>query len=640
MMNRFGRIKLLATIAITALLSTAPMFADEPPQKESDLIKTLKSDADWQQKQAACRALRQIGTEDSIDALASQLEDPKMSHLARYALEPMPYPKVDKALRKALKKTDGMVKAGIISSLGTRRDPRAVSLLIPVMRGSDETTSRAAIAALGRIASPAAVKALSQGMEAAHPAMRAAHAEALLAAGQHLTDDGKCGAADIYQELMRAPEEFVRMGAFRGLAFAQPCAAPERLLHALRGDDPAMRDLAAQLVTETASVESLKTYTAAMQGLPPAGQVALIRGLAARKDPAARPAVIEAFNSKDAGVKLAAVKAFTHVGTAADVPALIKLLEGDPETSGIALATLTDIADDQVDAAIAGALNSAPANVRPQLMDLLVLRQAPQAIPMALDALKTKDAPLRIAALRVVATAGTGEQVPDAIAAILNPADATERPAAEKALSAVCARAGSKALPAMFGAIDKSGGETRISLMRGLAQIPTPESLQKVVVAVNDADAQVADEAVRLLSGWPNANAIPHLRALAQDSDLTRQVLATRGYIRLAQTEPALDKKTAMLDEAKDMAKRPDEMRLLVAAWGSVRDATAFAALQPYFDKPETQNEAALAMLAVAEYLADLPQTRDLAFKYLNLIIKSADQSIKAKAREMLTRHQ
>ncbi|MFC1793761.1 HEAT repeat domain-containing protein, partial [Planctomycetota bacterium] len=83
-------------------------------------------------------------------------------HIARYALESMRYPEADKSLRDALGKTGGGVKVGIINSLAMRADKINVDSLAPLLKDADAEVACAAAWALGRIASPQAVSALSK----------------------------------------------------------------------------------------------------------------------------------------------------------------------------------------------------------------------------------------------------------------------------------------------------------------------------------------------------------------------------------------------------------------------------------------------------------------------------------------------
>jgi HEAT repeat protein len=86
----------------------------------------------------------EIGTKQAVPALAALLADPKLAHYARYGLEPIPDPSVDKALRDALGKIKGRPLVGVINSIGQRKDAEVAD---------------AAAAALGRISgTPAATK--------------------------------------------------------------------------------------------------------------------------------------------------------------------------------------------------------------------------------------------------------------------------------------------------------------------------------------------------------------------------------------------------------------------------------------------------------------------------------------------------
>ena len=64
---------------------------------------------------------------------------------------PCPIPEAGDALRDAVAKTSGPVKAGLIDSLGWRRDTAAIPLLAAALSDPDATVAAAAAMALGRI---------------------------------------------------------------------------------------------------------------------------------------------------------------------------------------------------------------------------------------------------------------------------------------------------------------------------------------------------------------------------------------------------------------------------------------------------------------------------------------------------------
>ena len=124
--------------------------------------------------------------------LAALLGDEKLAHMARYALEPIPDPAVDDALRDALGKLKGRPLVGVIGSIGVRRDAKAVEPLARLLKDADADVAQAAARALGSIGTPAAVKALEDALAGTPAANRLAFyeglfrcAEALSARGQH-----------------------------------------------------------------------------------------------------------------------------------------------------------------------------------------------------------------------------------------------------------------------------------------------------------------------------------------------------------------------------------------------------------------------------------------------------------------------
>ena len=87
---------------------------------ESRLLAVLQSNAPRDARDYVCRQLRTIGTAASVPALEALLADPDLSHMARYALERIPDSQAGKALERQLRKLNGQLKIGVISSLGTR----------------------------------------------------------------------------------------------------------------------------------------------------------------------------------------------------------------------------------------------------------------------------------------------------------------------------------------------------------------------------------------------------------------------------------------------------------------------------------------------------------------------------------------
>jgi HEAT repeat protein len=102
-------------------------------------------------KAKACQQLAVTGDKSAVPALAALLTDAQLSHYARVAMEPNPDPSVDQALRSALSKVKGKQLAGVITSIGYRKDTKAINALAKLRGDADPDVAKAADSALARI---------------------------------------------------------------------------------------------------------------------------------------------------------------------------------------------------------------------------------------------------------------------------------------------------------------------------------------------------------------------------------------------------------------------------------------------------------------------------------------------------------
>jgi HEAT repeat protein len=229
MTKTFLRLFCLAALLLGAFVSA---LADEQTRAGKDeqgkLIAVLKSDAPLKEKADACRELALVGDKDAVPPLAALLGDEKLSHLARYALEPIPDPAVDDALREALAKLKGRPLVGVIGSIGVRRDAKAVAPLSELLKNSDAQVAHAAARALGRIGNPAAVRVLEAALETAPAANWPALAEGLLRCSDSLSAHGKIAEAVTILARLNRPEAppQVREAAARKARFLRQESGP------------------------------------------------------------------------------------------------------------------------------------------------------------------------------------------------------------------------------------------------------------------------------------------------------------------------------------------------------------------------------------------------------------------------------
>jgi HEAT repeat protein len=208
------RVGWLAALWLGLACITGAAWAGPPADREQEakLIAVLgKSDAAIKDKADACRVLALVGTKECIAPLAGLLGDEKLSHLARYALEPNPDPAVDEAFRAALKTLKGRPLVGVIGSLGVRRDTKAVEPISAFLKNADPAVAQAAARSLGRIGVAPAAEALQKDLDGTSPALRLAVSEGLFRCAERLVADGKTDEALVIYDRLNRPNSPVQV---------------------------------------------------------------------------------------------------------------------------------------------------------------------------------------------------------------------------------------------------------------------------------------------------------------------------------------------------------------------------------------------------------------------------------------------
>ena len=130
-------------------------------------------------------------------------------------------PEAAGALREALSKTSGVLKVGVIGSLGVRKDTQCVHDLVALLGDNDPAVVRAAALALGDIGTAEAAKALTDA-KSTNPDAKIAIIDGSLGCAEALLADGKKDdAMAVYQSLSAESEpKHVRLAAKKGMVAA------------------------------------------------------------------------------------------------------------------------------------------------------------------------------------------------------------------------------------------------------------------------------------------------------------------------------------------------------------------------------------------------------------------------------------
>jgi len=630
MNHQFRTAKLTATlgalsIAWACLLAAAG--AQERIARETQLIEVLRSSASVQEKDKACRELQVIGSPASIPALAALLTDSELSHMARYALEPMPFLQAGEALRNALSRTTSLVQVGIINSLGFREDREAAPALIGLLKASDAEVAGAAAAALGRIATPEALQALERLRASAGGSLQAVAAEAALTAARRLVRDGRQPAAIRIYEQMQAARwpVHVRQGAFGGLLLAQPAEAPARIARAIEGKDPVLTPLAIAAIPSLKDPSSVARFSAMLPKLEPDTQVLLIDSLADCDSPSALlPALQSALASPSPDVVLAAVRALGKAGDATSVKALRQFLAGSgPEAlKREAVRSLERVRGDGVTAEMLSCLKSASPDLKIRWIRILASRWATEALDDLLQEARAGDWRVRVAAIRAVRPWGTEDHLP-AVLEILSGWSGNEGRTDVEITAARLARKIEDEEVRADGVLRalRTAKESpfKCSLLRVLGGIGNQAALETLRTALGSDVSEVREAALSTLMEWPDERAVePLLGEWRASNDPALRTAIVRSCVTMLRRGEGSPAQTLMrYRELLGGAQSREDKVAVLSGLAEVAHPAALDLVEPALSDPGIRAEAEWCLIRVARKVmgSDLEAARKTASK-------------------------
>lgn len=605
---------LVAAVASPLRAADVPAAADE----EAELIAVLQSDAPPQDKAIPCKRLAVVGSAKAVPALAALLPNDELSSWALIALEAIPDPAADAALREAAGKLEGRPLVGVINAIGVRRDAQAVEGLAKLLTDADAEVASAAAVALGRVGDDAAAKALQPLLAAAPAAVRSAVAEGCILCAERFLAEGKAAqASQLYDQVRAAEVPQPRMlEATRGAILARGADGVPLLIEQLRSEDrqqmyiglAAARELSGDKVTE-ALVAELAKITSERQPL-------LLLALADRGDAAVLPAMIEAAQTSRGPVQMAAIGVVGRLGDAKCIPALLDMVaSGDAATAQAAKSALQQLPGDDVDADLAARLPAAKGPVRLLLIELVGLRRMSE-VPALLKALDDPDAEVRAAALAALGAVVDLKNLSVLTARVVAPRRAEDTAAATQALREAAVRMPDREACAeqLVAAMRQAPVPVKGVLLEILSTMGGSKALEAMGAAAKDTNPQLQDTASRLLGEWMTIDAAPVLLDVAKSvRDEKYEIRAMRGYIRLArQFLMSDDQRADMCRTALQVAKRDAEKKLVLEVLERYPSLDTLQLAVQAAETPALKNDAARVSLAIAQKIGGSAEVQKL----------------------------
>lgn len=559
-----------------------------------------------------CRQLVIIGSDASVPTLAKLLGDKESSHMARYALGRLPGDAADQALLDALARVSDDLKIGMISSLGRRGCKDAVGPAIKLIGSKNQALAIASLDALSHIDSPQAVAAIAKARKSDSPRIKLAATDAYLNCA---TRSSPAGAAKIYAELLGANEPVMcRIAALNGLVTSTGGARATALIISSMSDkNPKIRQVAIAALRDVSDPGATKAIASELAKQDEQTQAVLINVLAGRGDKSALPIVIKAVKSPSPLVQTAAIVGLASIGDASTVP-LLAGLAVDSKDAGRRTAaheSLVRLGGKGINAAIATEISRSKPAVRVELVRVLGLRQASDAMPAVVKAAGDKDPAVRVEAMKSLRVLAGPKHLPILVdllttvrdEKVISEAQTTvlaatmKMPKDQNPVAALLATAGKTTSP-----------EVRISLFKTMGMIGHDAALDTLKTGVRNKNAGIRDAAIRALAAWPSAAPIKTLAGVAADKSAsqTHRIITLRSYIDMIDKQLELSDARIMADYSKAvaLATRLDDKRLVLSKLSGFRSRSALKLAEKLASESDLKRDAEATIEKIKALLA------------------------------------
>lgn len=639
-------VALAAALALTALPASAQTNATEILSREPDqLVAILKApDAPVFEKAKACQRLAVVGTREAVPVLAGLLGDETLNLYARFALEGIPDPAVDEALRKAAEKLQGRPLVGVLSSIGQRKDEQAVDLLRGLLGNSDPAVVAAAADALGQIGTSEAAGALKKAL-ANDSAQKAPIADAALACAGNLAAAGDtAGAVALYESVAQADvPKHLRSDALGGKLRLLKGDAKDLLLEQIRSDDAEFFNLGLAVAREIPGSDVTAALAGELKKLPPDRQARLLEALGDRAEPPPLSTVVAATKSDSTQVREAALGVLARFNDAEAVAILLDAALSDGDVAASARERVKRLEGNAVDTAIVARLQSADGQAKVVLLDLAGARRITAAEPAAQSALADSDPAVQSAAIAALGQLVELDGLELLISRALASGDSPQTAAAKAALKTAALRMGDReGCAALLAAnLQGAGAENQVYLLDVLGRVSGKTALETVVANAESDDPAIKDGATRILGEWVNPDAAPALLDIAQnDSEAKYRIRALRGYLRIArQLQLPEEARLEMFHTAMGVAQRDEEKQLAFDVLTRIPSLATLELALSHLQQPALKEAAAKAAVGIGKKLAG-SEPQAVAQAMQKVAESGVEGNVGTDARQLLERVQ
>jgi HEAT repeat protein len=543
-----------------------------------------------------------------------------------------------------LGETTGLVKIGIINTMGVRKDPRAVSVLEKQVYSDKEMVAKAAAAALGEIGNQDATTVLQDAMNKTSGELHNVVLDAYLkCADQYLADNQSEKAFNIYQTLYAPSQpDAIQAAAIRGMVFSDMQKSEQHIIAGMKNSNSYIKSVAIGLIKDLPKPVNLQSFAEEFDQLEAKHKVQLLTAFADVGGRSVQSTVKSAVQDENTNVRIAALNALKVLGDANSVMTLARTAaDKRDEEREAARESLYRLSAPNVNQTIIKNISTAEPGVKIELINSLGERDATEATDELLKISRDADGKVRVASLKVLGQIAGPKYLSDAIGILEKAQTDTEREAAVQMVTDIAQKTPEKDQQAdkVMARLDSvTDPEVKSSLLRVLGKVGDPDALSVLRDALDDGSEEIKTAAIRALSDWPTTTPMDDLLNVAQTADdEIQQVLALRGYIDFIKADQKLsdNDKVQRYQKAMQLAQNTREKQMALSGLAELNSLKALQTATGYLDNVTLKQEAEMAVFQIARSIRrDHPAEAKSALK--QVLAQTDNAGLKEDAKRIL----
>lgn len=585
-------------------------------KEKNDLAKQLISALEKQEdpliKDFLLEQLQFLNVKSAADAAKPYLTDKALAHRAVRTMILLKADNLGNTFLTSLNDAKtSEAKIALLQGLSIVKDVKESSpSIVPLIKDEDPAVQEAAYDAIANIGEPALYQLLKARAQANTSfADQQAYARYLKYAERLAAKDDKKLASQIAKEVAAAklegPQVHLKGLALTTLADIDGEAAIDELLKYITVDE---EDVRAAALANINRFKGEKVTVILLEQLKKSPDtevtVAILDTLGNRKDKKALPDVYKALDSTDQAVKLQAIETAAKIDRAGSVSELLTVLKGSDKAEIAAVINqLASLPNKEYTAAAGKAFDGLSKEGQVAVLETFSVRRAADQKEVVFKATSSEDNAVKSAAFKALEGAAEASDLKRLADLTLTTERNADKTAVRKAYASVAKNnnATEQAGKLLLEVYKTADDAKKAAVLESLAALSDKSTLAEVVKEAQSASGDVQNAAVRALSDWQSEDALNALFDIASKSDKeVQQVLAARGYVRLASGIKDEKAKFEALKKSVKVVKSVDEKKALIAALGEFRNIESLKILNSYLGSDETKTEAAAAIVKAA----------------------------------------